>query len=134
GAMAFHSGLVGISFGYVFAFLFYDEKRKKFKFNLRSITVFLIIITIFIFSYLTFGELIFVKFQNIENIDDIVQVANPIGIGGSAYLDNLIINNIFDFILYSPIKAFYFIFSPVIIEWRGLNDLLSFLTDTILYL
>ena len=37
-------------------------------------------------------------------------------------------------ILVAPIKMFYFMFSPIPLDWRGLGDIVSFLFDSSVYL
>lgn len=48
---------------------------------------------------------------------------------GSRYLEGLTINSIPTLILYTPIRWFYFLFSPLPMNWRGLSDIAAFFLD-----
>lgn len=132
-ASMFHSGVIGIIGGYIVAYIFYGNKTREFKLTVNSIFS-TIIIGIFLFIiYVLLGEQILTKFGNLNEINTLVKSFNHGG-GGARYLANLQINNILELIVYSPIKFFYFISSPVPWEWRGLNDILTFLFDSSIYL
>ena len=131
---AFHSGLIGVVIGYVFAFLFYHKKLNKFKFRFKSIVSFFIVVAVILLGTTVFGELIFKKFGNIDEISDIYGVGESFARGGSAYLKGLTINNPIQLFIYSPIRSFYFIASPLPWNWRGFLDVFTFFTDSILYL
>ncbi|TLQ39888.1 hypothetical protein FEZ33_09980 [Ruoffia tabacinasalis] len=131
---AFHSGIIGSIVGYMFAFLFYERKINKFKFSVTTITTFAFISAFLIVLINLFGDSLFIKFQNVENIEDIYKVATPYGRGDSAYLVGVEVNSLLDFLIYSPIKSIYFLFSPLPWNWRGFTDIITFLTDSCLYL
>lgn len=133
-ASTFHSGVVGISLGYIFAYLFYKKESNNFKFSANTILAFIIIVTIFILSFTVLKDFIFGKFLNVEDIDDIFETATSSGAGGSAYLTGLEINNPGQFILFIPIKSIYFLFSPFPWDWRGVFDIFTFLFDSMLYM
>ena len=44
------------------------------------------------------------------------------------------IDNLFQLILYSPIRAFYFLTAPLPIDWRNFTDMFTFFSDSVLYL
>lgn len=133
-ASMFHSGVIGIAVGYSFTFLFYSRELNIFKFSGRTIASFIIIIIIFSLSFTVFDSYIFGKFQNVEKIDDIYQTATANGMGGSAYLPGLQITNTLQLAVFGPIKSFYFLSSPLPMNWRGLMDVFTFFTDAMLYL
>ena len=56
----------------------------------------------------------------------------PYEIGGSDYLQWIDCKNWLQFIPYTILKVFYFLFSPLPNEARGLVDLVSFVTDGLL--
>lgn len=130
----FHSGVIGIILGYTFTFLFYKRGKNKFMFSRKTITSFILIIIMFSLAFTVFGSMIFVKFQKVEEFNDIYQVATPNGAGDSAYLTGLQINNLLQLAIYGPIKSIYFLFSPLPLDWRSMIDVISFFTDSILYL
>lgn len=133
-ASTFHSGVIGISLGYIFAYLFYKKESNNFKFSANTILAFIVLIAIFILSFTVLNDFIFGKFVNVEGIDDIFKTARSSGAGGSAYLKGLEINNLGQFILFIPIKSIYFLFSPFPWDWRGVFDIFTFLFDSMLYM
>ncbi len=48
---------------------------------------------------------------------------------GSRYLAGVRITSIGTLILYAPLKWFFYLFSPLPVNWRGLSDIISFLFD-----
>lgn len=133
-ASTFHSGVIGISLGYIFAYLFYKKESNNFKFSANTILAFILIFGIFVLSFTVLNDFLFGKFTDVENIDDIFRTATPSGAGGSAYLKGLEINNLGQFILFIPIKSLYFLFSPFPWDWRGVFDIFTFLFDSMLYM
>lgn len=133
-ASTFHSGLVGMSLGYVFAYLFYYRRDNKFYFNSKTITSFVLIFILSILTLTIFKDSIFQKFQNVSNLEDIYQKASRTAEGGSAYLQNIDITNPIQLLIFSPIRSLYFISSPLPMNWRGFMDVFTFMTDSILYL
>lgn len=52
---------------------------------------------------------------------------------GSAYLTWLNISNPYLLLLFSPLKMFYFLFSPLPPDWRGAMDVIAFVFDSTIY-
>lgn len=132
-ATSFHSGVIGIIVGYVFMYLFYHKKTDKLAFTKKTLILFIIFILI---SAALFGQtnnILLTKFNKVEKFTDIYEQANVRG-GGSTYLTNLKVNSLLTLILYGPIKCFYFLTSPLPMNWRGVNDVVSFFMDSIIYL
>lgn len=132
-ASMFHSGVVGIVFGYLFAYLFYNHKSKRFVVSFKNILLFIPVVA-FLFLFTTqFGDAMFGKFSNLEEASDIYENVN-VGMGGAAYLQGMTVNNPLQFILYAPIRSFYFLTSPLPMNWRGVMDIITFFIDSIFYL
>ncbi len=133
---SFHSGVLGILLGYLFMLLFYRPKHKRFKTSVQSVVVFIISITVMVvLNSISLENLPFLdKFtHSLDSIDDLYDVSSS-GRGGSVYLQGLSINNPIQLILLAPIKMFYFLGSPLPLNWRGISDITSFLYDGIIYL
>jgi 4-amino-4-deoxy-L-arabinose transferase-like glycosyltransferase len=129
----FHSGVVGIALGYSFAFLFYKNNQKSLRFSLKSVTSFLVILAVFSLAFTVFYDTIFAKFGSLEDVNDIYRIGTSSGRGGSAYLRGLTINNPLELAAYGPVKSFYFLASPLPMDWRGITDIFTFFTDSLLY-
>lgn len=134
----FHSGVMGVLIGYLFAFIFYRHNERTLRLTLKSVIPFTIMtigmIYIFIFPE-TFASLpLFNKFEQELSNDRSIYDAFNTERGESAYLTGLEINNFFQMIIFAPIKILYFIGSPMPWTLRNLSDLISFFLDSIFYL
>lgn len=133
-ASTFHSGVIGIAIGYLFSYLFYNHKTTGLKFTVKSIAIFLVMLIFLIPSISFFSNQIFGKFGNLEKAEDIYSATARAQTGGAVYLNNMSINNLTDFIFYSPIRSIYFLTSPLPWNWRGFNDIATFFLDSLFYL
>jgi hypothetical protein len=131
-ASMFHSGVIGVSIGYLFGLLFFNRDKNKLTFSLRSITTLAIIFLVFYVSFTYYRDIFFRKFISIDDIGDILDATNRSS-GGSAYLTSLKISNPIQLVMFTPIKSFYFLASPLPMYWRGILDAFSFFTDSSLY-
>lgn len=131
-ASAFHAGVIGILIGYMFFYMFYDHNIRKFSFSYQSVLIFLTFIIVgFIVSQ--YSGTFLGKFGNVAAADDVYAQANA-SRGESAYLPGMEIKSLVDMILYGPIKMFYFLASPLPMNWRGFNDIFAFLIDSSIYI
>lgn len=134
----FHTGVIGILIGYIFAFIFYRHDSGKFKLTMKSAIPFALIAAGGLYL-LMFPEIfstlpLFNKFeQELSNNKNIYDVFNTER-GESAYLTNLEINNFLEMIIFAPLKILYFIGSPMPWTLRNLSDLISFFLDSVFYL
>lgn len=132
GAM-FHSGAIAAAIAYGLIVTFYDQERNFFKIDFKTIIMGAVITLCFTIVSYTMGDMIFTKFQRVNDIMDIGQEA-AYAEGGSAYLDNQTSESIPELIFNTPIRIMYFIGSPVPWKWRGINDIFAFLFSTSIYL
>lgn len=130
----FHSGVIGILIGYIFAFLFYKNEEKKFKFSNKTVISFILLVVVFSVAYTYFGDKILYKFRSSKDISDIIDTANHSGGGGSGYLSSLVINNPIQLLAFGPLKSFFFLTAPLPMNWRGFMDIFTFFSDSSLYL
>jgi len=134
-ATIMHSGTISILIGYVIAFLIYNPKTQKTQISGNSIFSLILLIGIMILLMNHF-EMFTSKFSNF-NFDDpnaFVELTNTTNGGGSDYLTWIKADNVSQCLLLSPLKMFYFLFSPLPTEWRGISDVIGFLIDSIVYL
>lgn len=134
----FHTGVIGILIGYIFALIFYRHDSGKLKLTLKSVLPFALLAAGGLYL-LMFPEIfstlpLFNKFeQELSNNKNIYDVFNTER-GESAYLTNLEINNFLEMIIFAPLKILYFIGSPMPWTLRNLSDLISFFLDSVFYL
>ena len=128
-ASMFHSGVIGIFVGYAFAFLFYKHRIRRFRLSPRTVLSFIILAATAYLAATVFAEQLFGQFINA----DIYETTNY-RFGESAYLVNLQINSLWQFLLYTPIRMLYFLIAPMPWDWRGGADIFTFVMDSTLYL
>lgn len=135
---SFHTAVIGILFGYLFGFIFYNHSVRTLKFSVESVvpfTVFAVITTyIIVFPDVVSGLPIANKVDQVLDNNDNVYEAVTSARGDTAYLASMEVNNLFQLLLFSPIKVIYFITSPMPWNIRKFNELISFLLDGVFYL
>lgn len=135
---SFHSAIIAIAIGYIFGFIFYRHEQKALRFSMGSVVpfgTFAIIMTyILVFPGVVEALPLFNKFDQILNNDDSVYKTLSSTRGDTAYLTGLEINNVFQLIIYSPIKIIYFIASPMPWSIRNVDGLTSFFLDALFYI
>lgn len=136
-ATYFHSGVFAAFLPLALVYSFYDHKSNILKPSKKSflLLVFFSIMTVAL--YLALGNILLSKFGgNIDLTSDksyqVISFSNPEV--GSRYLTWIQYNNIFDIIIYSPLKVFYFLFSPIPLDWRNVMDVITFAMDSLVYL
>ena len=135
---SFHTAVIGILFGYLFGFIFYNHSVRTLKFSVESVvpfTVFAVITTyIIVFPDVVSGLPIANKVDQVLDNNDNVYEAVTSARGDTAYLASMEVNNLFQLLLFSPIKVIYFITSPMPWNISKFNELISFLLDGVFYL
>lgn len=128
-----HSGVLLILVGYLGALLFYNKSRKKISFTISSLllgTIAILLISFVIFEAGVFTD----KFSKLENLDSMEEyeiLAHRKA--GSTYLRWLDVKGTKQILLFSPLKMFYFLFSPIPLDWRGISDIIAFFFDSVVY-
>ncbi len=131
-ASAFHAGVVVMSLGYALLFTMYSYRTDRFALNKKSIISLGLFISAFVLIVMVFPEIFFTKLNGISEESIITQV--NWNYGGSAYLSWLNPNSLAQVIIASPLKLFYFLFSPLPDNWRGIVDIGTFLIDSMAYI
>lgn len=129
----FHAGSIVFMLGYFFVFMFYVPSKHAFVIRKDSVATFAVIVVVIGVVVLN-PNLFLGKFLGaMQDSDAIVQQFNR-NTGGSAYLSWLQVSSVPQAILWSPLKAFYFMFSPIPFDWRNIVDAVTFLIDSMSYL
>jgi len=131
-ASLFHSGVIGIAVGYIFIYMFYDRKTDKLSFKLKTVLVFIAIILSGVLVFTQLSDVFLGKFDNIDSLNDVVSATEGRA-GGSSYLVGFKANSSWQLIYVAPVMMFYFLVSPLPMNWRGINDIISFFADSIIY-
>lgn len=130
-AALFHSGSMAPTLAYALIYLFYSPKRKKYEFTLKTILIAIVFFGTFIAIDVLFGTRMFRQFDNINSLDDIINVTVR---GETGYLRWMEATGTIGMIIFSPIRMFYFIASPLPMYWRGFNDIFGFFGSSWFYL
>ncbi len=128
-----HSGVIGVLMGYAIAFITYNPDDQKINLSRNTVAsvIFMLAIGLTASSYM---ELFADKLDKYDSIDDIVDVTNQVQTGGSDYLMWISTDSVVMSLLFAPLKMFYFLFSPLPTEWRGIRDIFAFLIDAAIYM
>jgi len=134
-AAIMHSGIIGLLMGYILAFLIYNPKKQRVHFSGSSIVA-LILLAGIMTLFLNYSGIFASKIEiyNFDDPDTLIEITNRINAGGSDYLTWLKADNVALSLLLTPLKIFYFLFSPLPTEWRGISDIIGFCVDGAVYL
>ena len=132
-AAFFHSGAIAPSIAYGLIYILYKPNKQRFNLGFRTILVGVIFVASFIVLNSLMGDMIFGKFEGVESMSDIAsKTANPKG--ESAYLSGVTVDSIPEMVIYTPIRMFYFIASPLPWDWRGFNDIFAFVFSGLFFM
>ncbi|MFR9580141.1 MAG: hypothetical protein SNH80_05535 [Rikenellaceae bacterium] len=131
-----HAGVIGLLMGYGIAFISYSQSSQSISFSGTTIMS--------IFAMLAIGfalsahlDLFTGKLAQYDGLDDIVDVTNAKSRGGdgsSDYLTWVSVDSVTMSLMFAPLKMFYFLFSPLPTEWRGIRDIFGFSIDGAIYM
>ncbi len=134
--LALHIGYFPIVVVYIIDFLVQEKVRTRSDFLKRFIMI-AVFVAFAVYAsqlnsvgYLTEGK-------GIEGVIQIIAGSNSeeaMGEAGSRYLAGLKINSVSTFLLYTPVKWFFYLFSPLPTNWRDLTDAFAFFLDGCVHL
>lgn len=128
-----HSGVFLLFIGYLMALLFYNHRTNKISFSFSSILygLFSILIVVLIIVQTDVFTEKFNKLEDVDSFEEYEVLADQKA--GSTYLTWLDVKGTEQILLYSPLKMFYFLFSPIPFDWRSASDVIAFLLDSVVY-
>lgn len=128
---AFHSGSIILIVTYTIILILYDQKRGRFNLSLKSLLIAGTFSIIFLFIFQNYFDVFFLKFSNIEEMEDVTDIYV---MGESGYSTGYPIENpILNFVINTPLRIFSFIFSPLPWDWRGITDVIAFVFSSLFY-
>ncbi len=127
-----HAGVICVLVGYFLAFITYDYKTNSIKLSRRSYVgfCFIALMAVVIFVW---RDVFLAKLMS-EDTMDYIETKNTSEKANSAYLTWLEYSSPEKVLLFSPLKMFYFFYSPIPLNWRGLNDILAFFFDSSVFI
>src|SRR5690606_2035408 len=124
-ASTFHAGTIVILAGYGVGMILLQVQGDDIRIGLNGLLPTLSMALLFIPAIALAPDLILGKFADFDSPESIFQDVNHRR-GGSAYLTSLEVTSLGSLLLYAPVRAVYFIASPMPWDWRGVGDILAF--------
>lgn len=130
-AAGLHSGTIAVLVGYIVILFMYDNKGENIRIKAQNIILSVLLLVAAAFILSRYGDRFLSKFGNADSIEDI---ANTRARGGSTYAQYVgNSNNPLNMLIYTLPRIFYFLFSPLPWQWRGLSDLIAFFFSSVYY-
>lgn len=127
----FHSGSIFLVVAYTVFLILYDQQTGQFNLKMKSILLSMSFAFLFLFLFQNYYDVFFSKFSNIEEVGDVIDIYV---MGESGYSTGFAIGNpILNFVVNTPLRVFYFVFSPLPWDWRGVTDVLAFFLSSLFY-
>lgn len=125
GAML-HSAVLFTVTGFIVYFVLFSPNKNYYTITSKSLLKGAFIVLLIFVVYSLLGNLMMSKFGTIESVSDIASVTSS-SHGGSSYdIAGASATSVSDLILYTPIRAVYFLLSPMPWDWRGVQDIIAF--------
>ncbi len=131
-ASTLHAGVIAIGLGYAIVLIFYSPQRGRFGLTSNSFNYVFMITLVAVPVLLENPDLFLGKFAAYDDSAALIDRLNSRR-GGSAYLTGIEVNSLTDMLLFGPLKAVYFLASPMLWGVRGAADLVAIATDSVLY-
>lgn len=134
GAAWFHGGCVFLGCGYIAAACLYRPSARRNALSPATVGG-LILGALVAVALVPFMDGRVEAMQTgLEEGADVVDGSAAADAAGSAYLTWLTISNPYVLVLFSPLKMFYFLYSPIPFDWRGAMDVVAFFFDSTVYI
>lgn len=131
-ATMLHSGAVAPVIAYTLVAVLYNRRQQTISLSISTILFSVVFAVAFVFVFSKYGDSLFAKFSD-SNIESLV-AGQSSAEGGSAYIIGFNTGNSFvSFIISSPIRMLYFMFSPFPWQWRNLSDIIAFVFSSCFY-
>ena len=131
-ASLFHTAFIFGALIFVIYFALYNKQKGAVSFSINKFSKLLILLICAIILGIGFLSLWKNKLTSISDMGDIYSTTNRAS-GDSVHLENYKVNNVGQLIAFTPLKLFYFLFSPVPWKFRNTMDIISFVLDVLVY-
>lgn len=131
-----HSGCLLIVMGYIVCFALYDRNTQSVYFSTKFISVFVLVCAIGFFLVTKAGDLFskFIALQESTVMDTMIGKYATVEDAGSTYLKWLDVSSPIQAVVFAPLKMFYFLYSPIPLDWRSIMDVIAFMFDSSVYI
>lgn len=132
GAALFHGATGLIIAGYIFIMMIYNPQKKKYMLETKNIVLAAAFIVLIVFIYSRYGT---VFFEKLERRFEAETLSSTRDAGGSSYARFVgDASTPLRTIIYAVPRFMYYMFSPFPWQWRGINDVFTFLMSSCVYL
>ena len=132
GAARFHSSCVAVVGGYIAILMLYDRENRVFKFKAKNIIPTILCVLVMSYLFSNYGDKYFAYFQKVDNITDIGSESTDGGSSYAQYVGNS--RNMLNIIIFTIPRIFFFIASPLPIQWRGISDIIAFCFSSMFFI
>lgn len=132
-ASLFHGAVGIIVVFFLIVHFLYSPKDKSFKLTIKNIVFVFSFSLFFCFCCARYGTVFFTKLERLEagNLEGLSSVRDAGGSSYARYVGNS--SSLGNILVYSIPRFAYFTYSPFPWQWRGLNDILTFLMSSLPY-
>lgn len=132
-ATSLHAGVIFIGVGYLLYILSDNKVVRRFDRLKKPLLIFLVVLIVG--GLFLYNDLAFRKLAGYDSLESILKQVNRVSSnsGRSAYLSTLMITNLYELLLFLPLKVVYFLFSPMPWDIRNQSDMIAFLLDSMFY-
>lgn len=119
-----HIGYFPIIVVYFYMFFVIQKiktKKEFIKMLLQIVVLFIVCVVVMGFDSISY--IVGKGSGGIEGMMEALIDDGTVSTGGSAYLTNIQANTLGKVIIYAPLKWFYYSFSPLMSNWRGISDI-----------
>lgn len=131
-AAMIHSGTIAALVGYIAIRMIYDNNKGIIKITFVNVILTLVLAFAAVYLINHTGSTFTSKFGSIDSLDEIANVREGAKSSYLRYVGNS--NNPVNFILFTPLRIIFFLFSPMPWMWRGFADVIAFFFSSLYYL
>ncbi len=129
---AFHSGVIALAAGQLIMRLIYNNRTGKFQLAPANIAATVVLSAISLYVLSRYGDVLLHKFNNTDSLEDIANVSSRAKSTYAQYVGDS--RSAPRMLLYTLPRIFYFQFSPLPWQWRGIPDIIAFFGSSLFYL
>lgn len=130
-----HMGSLTVGIGILVMLVLVNNKERKITVTPLKLLLVVVMAFALLLVLTTFGDSLLGKLGGDVSAENIIAESNKREEGGGGYVIGIQgLPPAVDLVVNTPIRMFYFIFSPLPWMWRGLGDLVAFFGSTIFYI
>lgn len=134
GAAFFHGGCVFWLCGYVAALAIWRPRRQRNALSVATLGGVILAAAMVVALFPLMDQRVDAMATALGEGEVAVDGEHNADAAGSSYLTWLTISNPYLLLLFSPLKMFYFLFSPIPLDWRNGMDVFTFCFDSTFYI